>query len=185
MMVIEEILEGDKKDENRNKSRVSENKALLESILNPLGFKSIKRNKENRRKDKSKIGYDFTAKKDGKLVTIEVKGPTLDKNGIIKGIPDAAGTEFTDVKIGGSPKFKADYLLVIGLENLYPYRPKIAYLIPREVVNLYDHVVKPTIVFANELKTRLKNTEASTDDGIKIIRINEEIWKESQLEGEI
>lgn len=165
-------------DENRKKTRVSEDEALLKSILEPLRFKGIKRNKENRGKDESKKGYDFTAEKDGKLVTIEVKGPTLNKNGRIKGIPDAAGTEFNYDEMGGNPKFKADYLLVIGLESpdSHTYKPKIAYLVPKEVVNTYNHTVKPVVRFASELKTKLRNAKES-DEEIKILGNNGRKWE--------
>lgn len=158
-------------DENRKKNKVSENPKLIKKILGPLGFTDIARNTQNRGTDNAKKGFDFNAKKGRIKVKIEVKASTFDKNGKIKGIPDAVGTEFTDVKIRGRPKFKADYLLVIGLKSSDPYQAKKAYLVTKEVVNTYDHTVKPMVVFSSELKTKLRNAEKS-DKEIKIIALN-------------
>jgi hypothetical protein len=175
----EVLEEGNRMDENRKKIKVSENPELIKSILEPLGFTDICRNSENTGKDKAKIGYDFKARKDGNGVTIEVKAKTFDKKGKTKGIPNAVGTEFYNVEIGRSPKFKANYLPVIGLETkLKKYIPEIAYLVPNKGVNKYKHSIKPAVVFASELKTRLRNTKASDYDGIKVIGNNGGKWEE-------
>ncbi|MGC9193731.1 MAG: hypothetical protein ACP5FQ_07580 [Thermoplasmata archaeon] len=167
-------------DENRKKNRISEDLELIKRILEPLGFSDINKNKENQSGNKDNVGYDFKAKKDGKDVKIEVKSSTFDDNGIIKGIPDAFETEFTNLKAGESPKLKADYLLVIGLENNEKYDPKKAYLIPKEIVNKreYQHHVSLRVRFSSTLKTDLKKTKRSTAEGIKVINENAGKWEE-------
>ncbi|MGC8483861.1 MAG: hypothetical protein ACP5OE_09500, partial [Thermodesulfobium sp.] len=129
-------------DENRKKTKVAEDLALVTKILGSWGFTDIKKNTNNKGKNASKndIGFDFKAKKHGKKVKIEVKAVTY-RNGVLPGIPDSVITEFELDENYENPKFKADYLLVVGLEkvengsNGIDYRPKEAYLLTRDQIN--------------------------------------------------
>ncbi|MGC8573858.1 MAG: hypothetical protein ACP5L0_07705, partial [Caldisphaera sp.] len=101
-------------DENRKKTKVAEDPALVKKILEPLEFTDIKKNTNNmgKKAGKNDIGFDFWAKKDEKDVKIEVKAVTY-RNGVLPGIPDSVITEFELDENGENPKFKADYLLVV------------------------------------------------------------------------
>ena len=152
------------KDENRKKTKVAEDPVIVRKILEPLGFTDIKKNTNNKGKKagKNDIGFDFWAKKDEKDVKIEVKAVTY-RNGVLPGIPDSVITEF-ELDDDGNPKFKADYLMVIGLEkvengpNGIDYRPKEAYLLDRDLINSdeFKHKIKKIVVFDSKLKTKLR-----------------------------
>ncbi|MGC9047041.1 MAG: hypothetical protein ACP5IC_02930, partial [Minisyncoccia bacterium] len=145
-------------DENRKKTKVAENPDLVKKILEPLEFTDIKKNTNNKGKNASKndIGFDFWAKKDEKDVKIEVKAVTY-RNGVLPGIPDSVITEFELDENCENPKFKADYLLVVGLEkvengsNGIDYRPKEAYLLTRDQINAYPHKIKKIVSFNSKL----------------------------------
>jgi hypothetical protein len=123
-------------DENRRKTKISEDPELIKRILGPLGFSHIEKNKKNKNKnvDRNDIGFDFRAKKDGKDVKVEVKASTFGKDNKIKGIPDSVITEF-ELDGSGDPKFKPDFLLVIGLTAEERHNPEIAYLLTKEEGN--------------------------------------------------
>ena len=168
-------------DANRKKTKISEDPELIEKILGPCGFSPIEKNKKNKNKnvDRNDIGFDFRAKKDGKDVKVEVKASTFGKDNKIKGIPDSVMTEF---ELDGSrdPKFKPDFLLVIGLTAEEPYDPEVAYLLTKEEVNKFKHEIKETVRFASKLRTLLRNAESTTQDGgLTVIKKprNPEDWK--------
>lgn len=167
-------------DENRKKTKISEDPELINRILGPLGFSDIQRNKKNTGKnvDRNDIGFDFTAKKDRKDVKIEVKASTFREDNKIKGIPDSVVTEF-ELDEPENPKFKPDFLLVIGL-TAEAYDPEVAYLLTKEEVNKFEHKIKKIVVFNSKLITCLRNAESTTQDGNLIVirkTQNTEDWK--------
>ena len=132
---------------NAIKARLGEDIAKV--ILQREGFTNVKK------REKGDKGFDLKAEKNGKPVTIEVKG-TKSRNEI----PDSYINEF-DMIDAKSPKLRADFLLVVRIDekggNPSKFNVTGAHLLPRSVVNKYQHTVKRTIVLSRELKNYLKD----------------------------
>ena len=126
-------------------SRLGEKEAIR--ILERKGYTNIMR------RGKNETGFDLKADRDGRTFKFEVKTTTGEYS-----IPDAYSSEF-DLKDKNHPALIADYLLVVRANKTENgYSIKGAHLLPRELVNRFQHRIKLTVVLSRDLQNILKDS---------------------------